>query len=231
MRNICCLLMVSVSFLLMSCAGGRSIASGDHPENTEVEPTPTQTSPHLWHGNNEQLQDFELVDPDKEFSAEELEIAYQHSAETSGIGECMAQADMQTAFLRLVNRVRATPTQCGNEWYPPVEAVAWDEKLASVAKQHVVDMAKHDFFDHAGSNGLYAGARARAQGYAYSKLSENIAVGYPTPQYVVEGWLRSEGHCRNLMDPDVLEMGVSCWTNPKSVYKVHWAQVFGFPDR
>jgi uncharacterized protein YkwD len=49
---------------------------------------------------------------------------------------------------------------------------------------------------------------------------ENISNGYKTEQSVIEGWIKSAGHCRNIMNPNVKEMGVAREGD-------YWTQVFG----
>jgi uncharacterized protein YkwD len=72
---------------------------------------------------------------------------------------------------------------------------------------HSEDMVLNDFFSHTGSDGSSAGQRISRQGYPWRTYGENIAVGYPTVSSVIQGWLGSEGHCRNLMNPAFTEIG------------------------
>lgn len=70
---------------------------------------------------------------------------------------------------------------------------------------------------------LSAGQRISRQGYPWRTYGEDIAVGYPTVSSVLQGWLGSEGHCRNLMDPAFTEIGAGYTIgpfggNPASLY-------------
>ena len=56
---------------------------------------------------------------------------------------------------------------------------------------------------------LDAAARARAAGYCYRALAENIAWGIPSSDQVVEGWLNSPGHRRNILTPQLREYGLA----------------------
>ena len=51
---------------------------------------------------------------------------------------------------------------------------------------------------------------------------ENIARGYRDADAVMNGWLTSAGHCRNIMNPNVSEMGIGEVDN-------WWTQVFASP--
>jgi uncharacterized protein YkwD len=60
-------------------------------------------------------------------------------------------------------------------------------------------------------------------------VGENIAAGQPTAEQVVAGWLKSAGHCANLMDPDFSEMGVAFAVAPQRGKAIYWAQLFATP--
>ena len=110
-------------------------------------------------------------------------------------------------LLELVNAVRKTGCNCGSTAMPPVAAVAWNDKLAKAAYDHSVEMKANDYFSHTGSNGSSPGQRITAAGYTWKTYGENIAHGYTSEQAVMNGWLNSEGHCRNIMNGNFKEMG------------------------
>jgi uncharacterized protein YkwD len=67
-------------------------------------------------------------------------------------------------------------------------------------------------------------------GYVYSAAAENVAGGYPTPALVVDGWLSSAGHCRNVMSSDVTEIGVAFFADESPhLHATYWVQVFAAP--
>ena len=41
------------------------------------------------------------------------------------------------------------------------------------------------------------------------------------------GWLKSEGHCRNIMNGSFKELGVGYAANASSSYRTYWVQDFG----
>lgn len=70
--------------------------------------------------------------------------------------------------------------------------------------------------------------RARA-GYRYRMTGENIAAGQMTPDAAVGGWIRSPGHCANLMNSGYTEFCAvrgRCQQQPGWSY---WVQQFGTP--
>jgi uncharacterized protein YkwD len=60
-----------------------------------------------------------------------------------------------------------------------------------------------------------------------SPWGENIAAGQPTPAEVVDGWMHSPGHCRNIMDPDYHVIGIGYAYDASSSYGHYWTQDFG----
>ena len=98
---------------------------------------------------------------------------------------------------------------CGADPYDAAPPVAWNDTLAMAAFLHSEDMAINQFFSHTGSDGSAPGERITREGYDWRTYGENIAVGYPTVFDVMQGWLGSEGHCRNIMTPDFAEIGAA----------------------
>lgn len=126
----------------------------------------------------------------------------------------------ESAMLQLVNQVRSAGCNCGSTYMPPVGAVSWNDLLAQAAYDHSKDMNENDYFAHNSPSGSTPGTRIRAVGYNWSTIGENIAHNYPNEQAVMNGWLASEGHCRNIMNGNFREMGVG----REGAY---WTQDFG----
>jgi uncharacterized protein YkwD len=57
------------------------------------------------------------------------------------------------------------------------------------------------------SHGADFGARISAAGFAWKSAGENIATGYPTPHAVVNAWMASADHCRNILNPTYSSIG------------------------
>ena len=123
-------------------------------------------------------------------------------------------ADIRYEFLAAVNQARSVGLVCGSTPYGPSPPVSWSENLAMAAYLHSEDMVLNNFFSHTGSDGSSAGERISRQGYPWRTYGENIAVGYPTVSSVIQGWLGSEGHCRNLMNPAFTEIGAGYAIGP-----------------
>jgi uncharacterized protein YkwD len=131
--------------------------------------------------------------------------------------------------LARVNRARSIARSCGSQSFgvaPPLRASAL---LARAAQTQARDMAQNDFLAHEGSDGSRPSQRAARVGYAWKAIGENVAGGPETAAEVVDGWLASPGHCRNIMDRNFTEMGVGFATEERSELLIYWSQVFGRP--
>ena len=128
--------------------------------------------------------------------------------------------------LALVNEARAQARRCGNERYAPAPPLVLDITLGSVAELHARDMARHGRMSHEGSDGSTPAQRLTRAGYVWRTVAENVAAGDTSADAVMRTWLASPGHCANLMNPDVREMGIAWAFEPSSPKGTYWAQVF-----
>lgn len=126
-------------------------------------------------------------------------------------------------IVTLINEQRTNGCTCGTEVMPPVAAIVWNTQLADAAFGHSKDMFDNNYFSHTSLNGNKFTDRIRATGYEYFTAGENIAFGYNTEEQVVEAWLNSEGHCRNIMNSSFTEVGVG-------KANTYWTQVFAKPQ-
>lgn len=106
------------------------------------------------------------------------------------------------------------------------------EQLEQAARYHAVDMAQDNYFDHntynPGNPNPVCQWFERVGGYypGYSSLGENIALGYQTPEQVVEGWMNSPDHRANILSKDIWEIGVGYAVQMTSD-GAYWVQDFG----
>ena len=135
--------------------------------------------------------------------------------------------DAGMRVLDLVNAARAEPRRCGDRPFSAVPPVAWNARLAATALAHSSDMARRDYFAHAGRGGTQVGARATRHGYDWRAIGENIAAGQGSARQVTAGWLASPGHCANIMSGDFTEMGAAYAVDRGSSATIYWTQVFG----
>lgn len=80
--------------------------------------------------------------------------------------------------------------------------------LMQAAAAHARDMQANGFFSHTGSNGLGIGDRARTAGYGFCFIAENIAKGQAGLGQVLDGWMGSTGHRRNILSDGAQEFAL-----------------------
>ena len=110
-------------------------------------------------------------------------------------------------------------------------------KLSAAAKGHARAMAEQNFFAHTGKDGVRLPARIARQGYDYQSAAENIAAGQESAREVVQSWLQSKGHRRNMLDCQMTETGIAVVYQADdrpidgSQYplRYYWVQVFADP--
>jgi len=149
------------------------------------------------------------------------------SGSNNGGSGSSAEEQMKAEILGLINQARSQGRNCGSTYFPAVGPLNWNSKLYQAALKHTNDMVTHNFFDHTGSDGSNAGDRISATGYSWYTYRENIAAGYFSAQEVVSGWLSSTGHCSNIMNSLITDMGVA--KAPGGSYGMYWTQVFARP--
>ena len=97
---------------------------------------------------------------------------------------------------------------------PPL---VWMSAVASVAQQHSENMASHDFFSHTDHRGKNPFERLAEAGIVFRSAAENIAYGQQTAEQVMQSWLSSSGHRRNIEDCGFAQHGIGLahtrWTH------------------
>ena len=128
--------------------------------------------------------------------------------------------------LAATNQWRASGADCGQYGtMDPAPPLQGDSHLNEAAQAHAIDMGENDFFSHTGSDGSSFVDRVRRTDYSGFPMGENIAGGGAVPAGVVQRWIDSDGHCRNLMNPQATKLGVGYVAD--GPYGSSWVQVFG----
>lgn len=98
--------------------------------------------------------------------------------------------------------------------------------LNAAAYNHAYNMARKNRMEHV-LDGHNAGDRITAVGYTWQSYGENIAWNYLSAAAVVQGWMNSPGHRKNILNPNVTEIGV--WVAKNSRGEPYYCQVFARP--
>ena len=131
---------------------------------------------------------------------------------------CVSPENVNQLATEIAARVNANRRAHGQ---PPLR---FTRRLAQAPLMHAFDMLIHHFFDLRRSDGSNSQRRVRNAGYEDCIVAENIAWGYPQSQQIINGWMNSAGHRRNMMHPRIEEFGVGITQGPKGPY---WVLVVG----
>ncbi|HJV31178.1 MAG TPA: CAP domain-containing protein [Bacillales bacterium] len=101
---------------------------------------------------------------------------------------------------------------------PPLKA---DASLSKVAQTKSNDMESKHYFSHTSPTYGSPFDMMRDFGVTYRTAGENIAMGQPTAQQVVNAWMNSEGHRKNILSPNYTNIGVG-FTQTGN----YWSQMF-----
>lgn len=128
------------------------------------------------------------------------------------------EVDWRTELLEEVNATRAAKN------LPPLR---WSDRLAEAAAAHAADLQRCDKVSHNGCDGSNLRQRMQRTGYAFRAAAENIALCVCDPGDVVRLWMTSEGHRRNLLLPDVTEIGSGRRVDTEDPRRFLWVLVLG----
>ena len=137
-----------------------------------------------------------------------------------------------TAGIRDLERVRAEMLARVNEERNKagIALLRANSRLDQAAQRHAEDMLARHYFAHESPEGKTVRDRARAAGYDWRNIGENIAEGQFSVDEVMDTWMHSPGHRRNILDRGFKELGVGlAFGRSGGTYRTVWVQVFGTP--
>lgn len=94
-----------------------------------------------------------------------------------------------------------------------------DPTLAQAALAHAREMAAHQDISHQFAGEPKLSERGANAGAHFSLISENVAEA-PAAAMIHDLWMHSEGHRKNLLDPDVDAVGISVIVRDHEYYAV-----------
>lgn len=138
--------------------------------------------------------------------------------QTAGLADAAA---VRQTMLNIVNAARAV------EGRPPLTL---DPRLTAAAQAHADDMLSRTYYAHQSPEGALPRARVQAAGYRPDIVAENLAAGQTSVENVMDAWLHSSDHRRNLLDPRFTQIGIGIAVGSfQHRYKVMWVQDFAHP--
>lgn len=162
-----------------------------------------------------------------------LELACAYPVTSAGSSAAETRATPSTT------EVRATGTAAGatearifdlinaERGHQGLRSLVFSAKLNQMARIQAQNMAYYQKMAHVLPNATLPtlGDRARYVGYTFGRIAENVALGYPNAETVVEGWMNSRGHRQNILDAGVVETGIAVARSATG--GLYYCQVFG----
>jgi len=80
--------------------------------------------------------------------------------------------------------------------------------LDQAAQQKAQHMAANEYFAHFAPDGTTPWSFFKTSGYVYAHAGENLAIHFTDSTEVVEAWMQSPAHRKNIVDTKYTEIGV-----------------------
>ncbi|WP_425451937.1 SafA/ExsA family spore coat assembly protein [Bacillus taeanensis] len=97
-------------------------------------------------------------------------------------------------------------------------------ELSRVARYKSNDMRDRNYFSHTSPTYGSPFTMIKNFGISYRAAGENIAMGQTSAQAVVQAWMRSEGHRKNILSQNYNHIGVGYAKGGSGRY--YWTQMF-----
>lgn len=118
-----------------------------------------------------------------------------------------------------------------------LEKLTTNRILTQAARSYASYLATTGRFSHT-ANGKGPGERLRLEGYEWCKFGENLALrrnaqGFTTSALVsdvMNGWVKSSEHKKNLLEPSVTEIGVGVAASKEDASQFISVQLFARPS-
>ena len=123
----------------------------------------------------------------------------------------VSYSEMELEILQLVNQYRLSNG---------LDQLLMNEVHYRHARSHTEYMISKNQISHENSSERF---KAIGNELGSNRFGENVAAGYPTANDVVQAWLSSDGHRKNI-EGDFTLTGISAIRNPKGQY--YFTQIF-----
>ena len=131
--------------------------------------------------------------------------------------------DLDRVRAEMLARVNAARKKAGA---PPLRS---NSRLYLAAQRHAEDMLARNYFAHGSPEKKTVRERATAADYDWRLIGENIAEGQLSVDEVMETWMNSPGHRKNILQPGFKELGVglALGRSGGGRHRIVWTQAFG----
>lgn len=101
--------------------------------------------------------------------------------------------------------------------------------LNRIAATHAKKMASMNRMEHVLPGQGSFQKRISSGGYKAIIAAENIGAGYNSLESAIQRWRNSPSHDKNLLNPQIKEIGIAVAYAPESRYQTYWALVMAAP--
>ena len=147
------------------------------------------------------------------------------SGDSTGSADSSASVSGSASYAKeLLDLTNAKRAEAG------LSPLSWSDTLAGCAKARASELpllSDYQNMNHQRPNGQ---PWYTVNGYTYDNspmYAENIAYGQTSAQEVFNAWVASEGHYKNMMNPDYKTFGAALFTTD-SGYRYYWIEEFGY---
>ncbi|MEM1485114.1 CAP domain-containing protein [Oscillospiraceae bacterium PP1C4] len=203
------------------CTDGKTCTNGTTCKTTDCTNGKTCPSSNS-SSSSSSSSSSEAADTSSSSSSEATNTSSSSSSEAANTSSSSA-ADVTTGSYRefqkrvveLVNEARA---QNG------LGALTENAELDKIATLKSQDMADLNYFSHTSPTYGSPFDMLSQFGITYRAAGENIAMGQPTPEAVMNAWMNSQGHRENILNANYDKIGVGIVKNANGQYI--WTQTF-----
>ncbi len=156
-------------------------------------------------------------------------VSKDFTPKVSTPGALIGDINVEGNSLNSISIIYWTNIERGNNG--SLSGLTQNSVLANIAAKRVQDMFAQGYFAHISPSGDSASKEAKAYGYKYITIGENIALGnFGSSRDLVTEWMNSPGHRANILNKNYTEIGVYAAEGLYKGEKV-WiaAQIFGRP--
>ena len=134
-------------------------------------------------------------------------------ADNSDKNSDVALNDYAAEVVSLVNKERAKSG---------LSALTVDAKVQQAAQVRAQE--QQTVFSHTRPDGTSCFTALKDAGVSYTAAGENIAMGQTSPAQVMQDWMNSDGHRKNIMNSSFTKIGVGFYKDANG--KMYWSQMF-----
>lgn len=127
------------------------------------------------------------------------------------------RSDFEKKVLELVNKERS------KAGLKPLQANQDLNSAARIRAKELVTSSLADYYSHTRPDGRPFSTAVTIPNLG---LAENAYKGPDTPEEAMAGWMYSEGHRNNILDPELTHLGVGCWHDANEPHAHNWIQIF-----